>query len=217
MEAIHTVIWEERTIKLSRKFLSRITGKYHVKWRIINVCLLIDLNWMDFAINCEVFFYRYPDETWEQHAINPNFNDYHQLNNVLMLWPLFSCEEAALEVQMSLCPSVCLCVTKLKFNLWIEECTGDGHYKSEECYGDRHYKWEDCTGDITSVQGTDITIQWEDCTGDRHHKCTGEGHYNLEECTGDRHCRGRTLQVRGMYRGKDIIRERNIQGKDITS
>ncbi len=34
-----------------------------------------------------------------------------------MVSKLFSCEEAALEVQMSLCPSVCLSVTKLKLQV----------------------------------------------------------------------------------------------------
>ena len=63
---------------------------------------------------------------------------------------VFSCEEAALEIQMSLCLSihlsVFLCVTKLKIYR---------HYKWKECcIGDIHFKWEEST-----VQGIYITSE----------------------------------------------------------
>ena len=69
---------------------------------------------------------------------------------------IFSCEEAALEVHMSLCVSVCL-FTKLKFNLWIEECN------VEECTGtditsERNVQWTDITCE-TNVIGTNTTSE----------------------------------------------------------
>ena len=60
---------------------------------------------------------------------------------------IFSCEEAALEVQKKVCKRVCLSESKTELNLWIEGCTGDGHYKWDECNKDRQYKWKECIRD----------------------------------------------------------------------
>ena len=47
---------------------------------------------------------------------------------------VFSCKEAALEVQMSVSPSVSVSVTKLKLGMHRVM----GYYKGTECAGDGH-------------------------------------------------------------------------------